>query len=108
MAEVSRWVADELYNIIGLSDKCIAEFLISLATKSSTATDFVQRLRDTKTVDISQPMIAFAQQLWGKVPHKQVQEKPARVAERVALEVQKRSQNYRLVSDDEEEVQGSN
>lgn len=42
-----------------------------------------------------------------QVPHKPVGEKPARVAERVAAEQQKRNQSYKLVLTDEEDEDDS-
>ena len=38
-----------------------------------------------------------------QVPHKVVQEKPTRIAERAAVEFQKKNQNYQLLSDDDDD-----
>ena len=60
-------MGDRLHDLLGISDKYVAEYLIGLAGKSATAQQFVQQLRDTNTVTVDQPMIAFAHELWNKV-----------------------------------------
>ena len=65
--ELARYVGDRLHDLLGISDKYVAEYLIGLAGKSSSAAGFIDQLRDTVTVDDA--MIAFAQELWSKVYH---------------------------------------
>jgi len=65
--ELSRYVGDRLHDLLGISDKYVAEYFIGLAGKSSSADRFIQQLRDTNTVNVDQPMVAFAQELWNKV-----------------------------------------
>ena len=65
--ELARYVGDRLHDLLGISDKYVAEFFIGLAAKSATAASFIDQLRQTDTVSVDQPMIAFAQELWNKV-----------------------------------------
>jgi len=65
--ELARYVGDHLHDLLGISDKYVAEFFIGLAAKSASAASFIDQLRSTDTVTVDQPMIAFAQELWNKV-----------------------------------------
>jgi len=67
--ELARYVGDRLHDLLGISDKYVAEYLIGLAGKSSSAAGFIDQLRDTDTVTVDDAMIAFAQELWSKVYH---------------------------------------
>lgn len=58
---------DQLHDILGLSDKYVAQFMIGLARRSSGPQDFVSRLRETGTIDIDQRVVAFAEELYNKV-----------------------------------------
>ncbi|XP_070581669.1 pre-mRNA-splicing factor ATP-dependent RNA helicase DHX16-like [Ptychodera flava] len=100
--EVETWVSDQLHDILGMSDRYIAEYLVSLASKSNSGGDFVQRVRDTGTIDVDQRIESFAHQLWGKIPRKQQVEKASRVKEREALEFQMKNNSYQLISDEDD------
>ena len=67
MSMVERWVGDKLHDILGISDKHIAQYLIGLAGKASSAEDFVQKLKDTGTVEVDTNMVNFCTELWNKV-----------------------------------------
>ncbi|XP_002734191.1 pre-mRNA-splicing factor ATP-dependent RNA helicase DHX16-like [Saccoglossus kowalevskii] len=101
--EVETWVNDKLHDILGMSDRYIGEYLISLAGKSNSGDEFISRLQDTGTVDMDQPMVTFAHQLWNKIPHKQQTEKRARIQEREALAFQTKNKQYQLLSDDDDD-----
>ena len=64
---LSQWVGDRLHDILGISDKHIAEYFVALASKSSSAENFVDRLRKTGTVDVDLPLTNFAGELYNKV-----------------------------------------
>nr|XP_023658429.1 pre-mRNA-splicing factor ATP-dependent RNA helicase DHX16 isoform X2 [Paramormyrops kingsleyae] len=99
MANLEQWVNDRLHDILGLSDKYVAQFMIGSARRSSGPEDFLNRLRETGTIDIDQRVSAFAQELYAKIPQKQTVEKPARAVERQALEMEKRNRTYTLLED---------
>uniref|UniRef100_A0AAR2LJC6 RNA helicase n=1 Tax=Pygocentrus nattereri TaxID=42514 RepID=A0AAR2LJC6_PYGNA len=99
MANLEQWVSDQLHDILGLSDRYVAQFMIGLVRKSSGPQDFVARLQQTGTIDIDQRVTAFAQELYNKVPKKQVVEKPARAIERQAIEMERKNQTYTILED---------
>lgn len=66
-AGLERWVQDELHSVLGLSERHVAQFLIGTAQRCVSAEEFVQRLRDTDTLDLSGPARDFALRLWNKV-----------------------------------------
>lgn len=98
-----QWVSDQLHQILGLSDKYIAQFLVGLAKKANSVTEFYSRLEDTGTIKLNDEVRRFASELWNKVPHKKVVEKPGRAKERDAIKEQQRTKSYKLISDPEEE-----
>jgi len=65
--ELSRYVGDRLHDILGISDKYVAEYLIGLAGKSSSPSNFIDQLRDTDTIAIDDDVVTFAHELWNKV-----------------------------------------
>lgn len=67
MANLEQWVSDQLHDILGLSDRYVAQFMIGLVRKSSGPQDFVARLQQTGTIDIDQRITAFAHELYNKV-----------------------------------------
>uniref|UniRef100_A0A673NIU4 RNA helicase n=1 Tax=Sinocyclocheilus rhinocerous TaxID=307959 RepID=A0A673NIU4_9TELE len=67
MANLEQWVSDQLHDILGLSDRYVAQFMIGLVKKSSGPQDFVARLQQTGTIDIDQRITAFAHELYNKV-----------------------------------------
>lgn len=67
MASLEQWVSDRLHDILGLSDRYVAQFMIGLARKSSAPQDFIARLKETGTIDIDQRVTAFAEELYNKV-----------------------------------------
>lgn len=103
MADVVDWVSDQLHDLLGLSDRHTAEFLIGLAKKSSTLESFLVQLEETASLTLNDPLSEFANQLWRKVPHKAVAEKPARAKEREAILQKERNKSYQLVLDSDNE-----
>ncbi|XP_036789660.1 LOW QUALITY PROTEIN: pre-mRNA-splicing factor ATP-dependent RNA helicase DHX16-like [Oncorhynchus mykiss] len=101
MANLEQWVSDSLHDILALSDRYVAQFMIGSARKSLSAQDFVAHLKSMGTIDINQRVIAFAQELYEKIPRKQVVEKPARAIERRVMEIERKNRNYTLLSDSE-------
>ena len=67
MADLDQWVKDRLHDILGLSDKHVAQFMIGTAKRSSGPEDFVSRLKKTGTIDIDQTVVSFAHELYGRV-----------------------------------------
>lgn len=67
MALIERWVSDKLHDVLGFSDKLIAELFVGLAKKSSSSEDLVRRLKETGAVEIDTNVTNFAGELWNKV-----------------------------------------
>lgn len=67
LAGLERWVQEELHSVLGLSERHVAQFLIGTAQRCASAEEFVQRLRDTETLDLGGPARDFALRLWSKV-----------------------------------------
>lgn len=97
--EVELWVQDQLHDVIGMSDRYIAEFLISLAEKSNSSGHFLQKIQDTGTLDVNDKVTRFASELWSKMPQKVQKVNMNREKERLALEQQKKNQSYELLED---------
>ena len=98
------WVSDQLHEILGLSDTYTAEFLVGLAKKAQSPEVYVRKLQDTGAIAVNDAVRTFAEELWRKVPHKQISEKPARAKEREILMQQARNRSYRLLSDPDEDA----
>ncbi|XP_033730590.1 pre-mRNA-splicing factor ATP-dependent RNA helicase DHX16-like, partial [Pecten maximus] len=103
MEMLETWVNDKLHDIVGISDKHITQYMIGLAKKAATTDHFVESIKDTGVIDIDTNVLNFARELWGKVPHKIQAERLGRKQEREALELQKKNDNYKVLSDDESE-----
>jgi len=102
-ADTQQWVSDQLHQILGLSDKYVAQYLVGLAKKATSVPELYSRLENTGTIKVNDEVRQFAAELWDKVPHKKVAEKPGRAKERAAVKEQQRIKSYKLVSDPEEE-----
>ncbi|CAK6447202.1 unnamed protein product [Pipistrellus nathusii] len=101
-AALERWVQDELHAVLGLSERHVAQFLIGTARRCGSAEEFLQRLRDTDTLDLGGPARDFALRLWSKVPREAAVEKPARAAEREARALLEKNRSYQLLEDSED------
>ena len=103
MADVASWVSDQLHSILGLSDRFVAEYLVELAKKSSTPEILECKVLETDTIIVNHDVKKFISELWNKVPHRPVAEKPGRIREREILLQQKQNKSYRLLSDSDDE-----
>ena len=104
MSGLLSWVSDQLHSILGLSDRFVAEFMVGLAKKSASPEAFESKLVETGTISVNPSVRTFIIELWNKVPHKQMVEKPARAREREILLQQQQNRSYRLLSDSDEEL----
>lgn len=101
---LQEWVEDKLHEMLGMSEKHIAQYFIGLCRKSTSLEGFISSIEETGTVDLTKDFVSFATELYNKVPHKQVMIKPERIKEEKIMANQKRNLSYKLVSSDEEEV----
>ena len=112
---MTQWVNDELHEILGLSDKYVAQFLVGLARKANSPDDFLRRIRETETVDVNDAVQAFAGTLYHKIPRKAATPTSgAKAAPSASVlkqwELQKKNETYQMLEDtdeDEEETSSS-
>ncbi|XP_055897569.1 pre-mRNA-splicing factor ATP-dependent RNA helicase DHX16-like isoform X1 [Biomphalaria glabrata] len=97
------WVNDKLHDILGISDKYIAQYFIGLASKSENPGEFIQRLEETGTVDVDDVLKAFARELFDKVPHKQKKEVVVSAEKKKTLELEEKNKTYQLLDDDDDD-----
>ena len=67
MSAIERWVGDKLHDVLGISEKYIAQFMVGLAQKSGSPADLIERIKATDTIDVNEKVVSFAQELWNKV-----------------------------------------
>nr|DBA20571.1 TPA: hypothetical protein GDO54_017333 [Pyxicephalus adspersus] len=103
MDGLESWVRDQLHEVLGMSDRHVAQFLVGTARRSSNSVDFISRLTETGAIDVTDKVRRFAEDLWLKVPRKAAVERPARAAEREALAMQQKNKSYALLEDSDEE-----
>ena len=70
MSAIERWVGDKLHDVLGISEKYIAQFMVGLAQKSGSPADLIERIKATDTIDVNEKVVSFAQELWNKVQRK--------------------------------------
>ena len=110
MADILQWVSDQLHEILGLSDRSTAEFIVSKAKKCTSEEHFLNELKETGAIKINNSVVSFVSELWGKVPHKKKVDtyKASRDKEREAILQQQKNKSYKLLSDDDEDDTGAN
>ncbi|KAG0423327.1 hypothetical protein HPB47_000884 [Ixodes persulcatus] len=104
MAGIEQWVSDQLHSILGLSDRYVAQFLVHLASKSSSKQDLVRKIQDTGTITVNDQVVGFVGQLYDQVPHQEQREKPARAHERAIREALEQNAKYELLPDSDDEA----
>ncbi|ORY20219.1 P-loop containing nucleoside triphosphate hydrolase protein [Neocallimastix californiae] len=100
------WISDQIYKLVGLSEKTMVDYIYVLATSSKNKNDLYNSLLN---LDIPQSsgLRQFADELYSKVPHKtksvkkETQERKNKEKETISL-LQKNS-SYKLLMDDSDE-----
>ncbi|OCT66226.1 pre-mRNA-splicing factor ATP-dependent RNA helicase DHX16 [Xenopus laevis] len=103
MEGVEMWVKNQLHDVLGMSDRHVAQFLVGTALRSTSTADLLTRLRDTGAIDVTEKVKGFLEELWQRIPRKAPVERPARAAEREAMAMQEKNKSYTLLEDSEEE-----
>ena len=67
MGSLELWVNDNLHDVLGMSEKTVGQFLISLAKKSDSAETFIKKLEDSGTIDVTDRVASFASELFSRV-----------------------------------------
>ncbi len=103
------WVSDQLHQLSGISDKTIADFLIGLANKSKTPDEFVEKIRETETIDITPKVQGFAAELMQRLPKSaaksagDARREANRAKEAEADRVRKENASYQMLESEEED-----
>ena len=90
MADLLTWVKDQLHDLLDISDRSIAEFLVGLCRKSDSPETFLEKIRETETIDINESVASFSRELWVRVP-RQISAGEQRRLENRRLEEEQRS-----------------
>jgi len=107
MAELKTWVSDRLYDLLEISDRNIAEFLIGLCRKASSPEIFIDKIRETDTIDINDGVRKFASELWTKTPRDlsagEKRKMDNRQKEAAARELAEKNKKFALLESDPED-----
>ena len=102
-----------MHSLSGISDHTIADYLISLAKKSSSASELMDKIRDTDTIDVTPRVEVFAAELMAKIPRTtgksagQMRKEENRAREVEAERVRRQNASYKMLSEDEgDEAEG--
>lgn len=106
---LETWVSDQLIEILDFSDRYTAQFLTSLAQKSTSIDDLVAKVRDTDTIDVNNAKVtSFLADLWGRIPRAAPKVNVERIAakqrEQALIEMMERNKRYKLLEDEEEDM----
>ena len=98
MAEIVSWVSDRLHEILGLSDRQVAEYVTELAKRSVSSEELKRKLESTGALNTMNTSVeAFATELWNKFPRDKPLGKPiTRATSKKSTNVQ-----YKLLLDDD-------
>ena len=94
MSEHLTWVSDKLHELVGISDRSIAEFIIGLGTQSKSPAEFIQKIKDTDCIEINDKVSVFATELHAKIP-RELSLGENRRREEAALSEQKRNNSFK-------------
>ncbi len=104
-----QWISDKLHDLVGYSDKVVAEFVLQKAKDSVSANALLRSLTSAETLPESSASLSFANELWAKIPRiAKVDAVTARhEAEKKAREDLIKSRSYALVDDIDDEPSSS-
>lgn len=105
---LETWVSDQLIEILDFTDRHTSQFLTSLAHKSSSVDDLIDKVRSTDTIDVTNiKVVNFLTNLWGKIPRAapkvNVQKIAAKQHEQAVLAMLEKNKRYKLIEDSDED-----
>eukprot|EP00051_Salpingoeca_urceolata_P001944 m.45412 g.45412 ORF g.45412 m.45412 type:complete len:1050 (+) comp11779_c0_seq1:360-3509(+) len=104
---LKSWVKDQLHDVVGFSDKTVAEYVAATASSAKTKDQLYRSLKASGTLTDDSKAQSFVNQLWSRTPRGQQQPKPraSEVAVQAARAQQKKNQSYALLPmDDDDDV----
>jgi len=103
MSDLQRWVREQMFTILDMTDEFVGDYLINLCKKSYTEEDYINQLRGTRVIDITPKLVQFAKELFSKVPHKQKKQTASQIQIEKAITKHKNAKVYSLVPSDDED-----
>lgn len=106
---LETWISDQLIEILDFSDRYTSQFLASLARKSTSTSDLIEKVRSTETIDVTNGKVtAFLSELWNKIPRAapqvNVQRIVAKQHEQATIAMIEKNKRYKLLDDSDEEM----
>ena len=98
MSDIKQWVNDNLYDILGMSDNLLSEYIVDLADKSKSVNDLMFDLQNTAGVPNTKKLEDFAQKLFIKLPRKHkpvINSKEQQL--KIASENMKKNKSYQFI-----------
>jgi len=102
MSDVLPWVLQKITALLGISDQVIAEYLVNLCEKSYTPDDYLNKLNNTGSIEMTPQVNAFAKELFHKVPHKQKKTTASTMVVKNAITLGKNLKEYNILESDDE------
>jgi pre-mRNA-splicing factor ATP-dependent RNA helicase DHX16 len=96
--EIVSWVSDRLHEIVGLSDRQVAEYITEVARRSLSQKELLRKLQSVGGLSEGAVVETFAGELWNKFPRDQALGRSH--AKKVA-DPQPKKVHYKLLLDDE-------
>ena len=105
---LETWVSDQLIEILDFSDRYTSQFLTSLAHKSASVNDLIEKVRSTDTIDVTNTKVmTFLTELWGRIPRAaprvNVEKIAAKQREQAMLAMIEKNKRYKLIEEDSDE-----
>lgn len=92
--EIVSWVSDRLHEIVGLSDRQVAEYITELAKRSVSKKELLGKLQSVGALSMGAAVETFACELWNKFPRDQALGKSRSKLKNTQV-------HYKLLLDDE-------
>ena len=97
--ELRIWATDKLHDALGLSDNCVVEYLVTLASKSGDKSKYVKKIEEFVGDD---PRVkSVAEELWMKIPRENKTDNVNRLKEREAIALQQKYSSYQMLPDED-------
>lgn len=102
MSSLARWVNDQLHDIIGYSDRNVADFIIEIAKKKTSQSSLVKALASADLPNNSKTN-AFAAELLKRMPKSSELASAYREDHKKKLALLKKNESFGLLEDDDDD-----
>lgn len=95
--------------ILDFSDRYTSQFLTSLAQKSTSVDDLIEKVQSTDTIDVANSrVVSFLSELWSKIPRAapkvNLERLAAKQREQAAVDLLERNKRYKLLEEEDDEM----